>query len=118
MNCPQMSLRKPPEARRQYIKNHIVSKEIMEIARICGVNEKTIDRDIAHMKETGEWHEWLEVFLLTLYSSDEVSDEAKLRSVTMLYGKTIVQRREVKTEGDYSLNLMAWRPKKEKREDA
>lgn len=62
---------------------------------MCGVDERTIRRDIAKMKASGEWTEWLELFLLKLYASDEVSDDAKLRSVTTLHAKTMVQKSEV-----------------------
>jgi len=87
--------RQPSAERKKIIKKHIVSKDIDEIAKMCGVNEKTIDRDISKMRGSGEWTEWLELFLLKLYASDDVSDDAKLRSVTMLYGKTMVQKTEV-----------------------
>lgn len=105
--------------RKQIIKNHITSRIIGakerggSIAWMCGVDERTIRRDISKMKVTGEWHEWLELFLLQLYASDEIDDDAKLRSVTTLYAKTMVQKSEVATKGDLTFILKSWRPEKE-----
>jgi len=87
--------RQPIETRKTHILEHIVTKTIEEIADDMGVTRQTIHRDIDKLKASGEWHEWLELFLLKLYSSDDVSDDAKLRSVTMLYGKTMVQKTQV-----------------------
>ena len=87
--------RQPVETRKTYILEHIVTKTTEEIAVDMGVTRQTIHRDIVKMKESGEWHKWLELFLLNLYACDDVSDDAKLRSVTMLYGKTMVQKTHV-----------------------
>ena len=102
--------RQPVETRKTYILEHIVTKTTEEIASDMGVTRQTIHRDIVKMKDSGEWHEWLELFLLKLYSSDDVSDDAKLRSVTMLYGKTLVQRTEVKTDGVTRFEFVVVKP--------
>ena len=98
--------RQPVETRKTYILGHIVTKTIEEIAYDMGVTRRTIHRDIDALKASGKWNEWLEVFLLKLYSSDDVSDDAKLRSVTMLYGKTMVQRTQVEAEIKGGLTIL------------
>ena len=98
--------RQPIETRKTYILEHIVTKTTEEIAADMGVTRQTIHRDIVKMKESGEWHEWLELFLLNLYSSEDVSDDAKLRSVTTLYAKTMVQKTQVETEVKGGLTIL------------
>lgn len=90
-----MSLRKPPEARRHYIKRNLALKPLKDIAVDCGVSEKTIDRDIAHMKETGEYQEWINLEFLRLHIEGDIKDDAKYRELARLYSKTMVQKTEV-----------------------
>lgn len=98
--------RQPVETRKSYILDNIVTKTIDEIAFDMGVKRVTIHRDINKLKASGDWHEWLELFLLKLYSSEDVSDDAKLRSVTMLYGKTMVQRTQVEAQIKGGLTIL------------
>lgn len=112
-----MSLRKPPEARRSLIKQKITQINIDEIAKLCGVSERTIDRDIAHMKETGEWQDWIELELLRLHINGEVDDDIKYREMAKLYARTIIQKREVETIGRQDVHVTFDRDMKDESPD-
>lgn len=94
----EKQLPQPPLRRRQIIKENTASHTNAEIARICGVTERTIDRDIAEMKESGEWTEWLEATLLDLMRDGELSDAEKFREIAKLYGKTLTTKSESRIE--------------------
>ena len=113
-----MSLRKPPEVRRQYIKHNLALKPLKDIAVDCGVSEKTIDRDIAHMKETGEYQDWIDLEFLRLHIEGDIKDDTKYREMARLYAKTIVQKSEVEATGDLTFILETWRPNRDGEDDA
>ena len=104
--CP----RKPPKLRRRYVLQNIAQKSISQIAIDCGVDEKTIDRDIKKLKESGEWDQWIEAEFLRLSRSTNVSDTAKFKEYRQLYGKTLVQKTEIETKGDVNITFKMWRP--------
>ena len=113
----QKTVRLPYEKRKHVIKEHIVNETQEQIARRCGVVRETINRDIQRLKADGEWYEWLELFLLKLYANADVSEDAKLRSVTSLYGKTIPQISHIETDGNVSIVVEMWTPNGDKDED-
>ena len=104
--CPKMSYRKPQEVRRRYVLENIGQKIIAEIAKDCGVNEKTINRDIQAMKESGEWYDWIEAELLRLHKSRDIDDNTKYKEMSKLYSKGITTKAEVYTEGSQTINVV------------
>ncbi len=97
-----MSLRKPPEARRQYIKKNVGTKQLKDIAKDCGVSEKTIDRDVAYMKGTGEWQDFIEYEALRLHREIGLKEDplTAYKEFMKLYAKTITSKTEAKLEGN------------------
>jgi len=77
--------RLPPSKRKQIIKEHIAFKIVGEkdrpetIAWMCGVDEKTIRRDIKKLQKTGEWDEFIEAAVLILSQSGDIDDVTKFR---------------------------------------
>ncbi len=114
-----MSPRKIPEVRRRYIKNNVGLKPIKDIAEDCGVSEKTIDRDISHMKGTGEWHDFIEWEALRLHREVALKEDPMVayKEFMRLYGKTIPQISHVETDGNISIVVEMWTPDGDKDPD-
>ena len=102
--------RKPPRLRRRYILQNIAQKAIKEIASECGVDEKTIDRDIKKLKESGEWQSWLEDELLRLHKLSDIDNTTKYREIAKLYAKTMIQKTEVVSEGSLKFEFIVVEP--------
>lgn len=97
----EMSEKAPPqpaERRKQIIKKNIAAYTIAQIAKNCGVNERTIYRDIDEMKESGEWSEWIEVEYIRLHREGDIKDSQKYHEMALLYGKSKTQKIEAKIE--------------------
>ena len=101
---------KPPKLRRRYILQNIAQKDIKEIANECGVDEKTIDRDIKKLKESGEWQSWLEDELLRLHKLSDIDNTTKYREIAKLYAKTMIQKTEVVSEGSLKFEFIVVEP--------
>ena len=101
-----MTPKKIPKLRRRYILENIASKGINEIAKACDVSEKTIDRDIAKLKATGEWYTWIEYELLRLHKREDIDSVTKYKEMSKLYAKGITERRQVETIGTHILNVV------------
>lgn len=96
-----MSEKRPyqPRAKRnEIIKDNIAIKTTTEIAAMCGVCRRTIERDIELMKESGNWWQFLERAMLYYGRKDTVSDDTKFREYSRLYGrKFVTEKRETLT---------------------
>ena len=92
--------------------------DVLTIAEEMGVHERTIYRDIDELKASGEWDKWIENELLRLHRKSTISDVTKYKELSKLRARSIVQKAEVKTEGGLDFVLKAWRPEKEKKDDA
>ncbi len=114
----KMSLkpRLKPTKRKEVIKNNIAFKKIGEhdeedtIAWLCGVDRKTIYRDIKKMRKSGEWEEFVEATVLKLSQTGDIDDATKLREWMKIYAKGITDKHEVEAKGDLIFRLEAWRP--------
>lgn len=109
--------RQSAETRKKYVLEQITKISRQTIADNMGVHLRTIDRDIADMKAAGVYQEWVERSLFNLFRTGDVSDESKFRELAKLYGKTIIQKSEVKTDGEVTFILEAWRPNLDGDED-
>lgn len=98
--------RKPSDERKKYILENIASKTIDEIAVECGVTEKTVDRDIKKLKESGDWFEWIESELLRLHKSRDIDDNTKYKEMSKLYAKGITTKAEITTSGTQTINVV------------
>ena len=105
-----------PEQRKEKIKEYIASCTQEQIAKMCGVERETINRDIKKMKESGEWYEWIEAELLRLHRSGNIDDQTKYKELAKLYARTLVQRSEVSVQG-FELRLR-WTPGDEEEEES
>ena len=109
---------KPPEIRKRFLLENIGTMDILAIADEMNVHNRTIYRDIDELKATGEWEKWIENELLRLHRKTTITDTAKYKELSKLRARSIVQKTEVKAEGDLEFILKTWRPEKETDEDA
>jgi len=112
LNQPRL----PPHRRKKTIKENIAKHTIREIALMCGVTSRTIDRDISEMKATGEWYEWIEKEFMRLHRNGLIEDNEKYRELAKLYGKRFTQKTESKTTiegGMKPIIIEMYRPKKD-----
>jgi hypothetical protein len=72
------------------IKEHRVTKTLNQLADLCYCTRRTIDRDIAEMKASGEWLEFLEHGMLHYGQKDTVSDTAKFNKYADMYAKAAI----------------------------
>jgi len=112
------NVNKSPEIRKQFILNNIGIMDVLPISKEMGVHERTIYRDIDELKASGQWDIWIENELLRLHRKTTISDVTKYKELSKLRARSIVQKAEVKAEGDLEFVLKTWRPEKEKDEDA
>ena len=103
------------EQRKQIIKDNIARLTQGQIAEMCGVDRKTIYRDIQAMKESGEWYEWIEAEMLRLHRSGNIDDQTKYKELAKLYARTITQKSEVSIQG-FELRLR-WTPDDEDQDE-
>lgn len=86
---------------------------IEEIAAACGVNEKTIDRDIGEWSRSGGMEKWLREEFFGLHQTVKSMDEKAplaYTTVAQLLGKTLTQKVEQKTEGQQTIVVKMWKP--------
>ena len=79
------------------------------IADACGVNEKTIDRDIDAWRKSGGLEEWLREEFFDLHETmKSMEEKAPLAytTVAQLLGKTLTQKVEQKTEGSEEVRII------------
>ena len=104
--------RLPSNKRKQIIKEHIAFNIVGEkdrpetIAWMCGVDEKTIRRDIKKMQKTGEWDEFIEATVLILSQSGDIDDVTKFREWMKIYGKRFAEKHDVETHGSQTINVV------------
>jgi len=74
-----------------------------EIAIMCGVHLRTIHRDIAKWKASGEYDEWLDRRWHYYLESDTVDDRTKFLALTRLKEKRMIRRVEALQKIDMSV---------------
>ena len=80
------------KARLQYIEKNIIFQTLDEIAENCGVNPRTIDRDIKKWKAKGGFTRFLEKEFFELYGIEKRQNpSAALNRIMYLMGKQIQQ---------------------------
>lgn len=105
-----------PTKRKEIIKKHIAFKIVGNIdqqdsiAWMCGVDEKTIRRDVKKMRKTGEWKQYIEATILKLASTGDIDDSTKFKEFMKIYAKEFTNKHEVEAKGDLVFRLEAWRP--------
>lgn len=73
--------------RKEHLEEHYGLSTNKEIALSCGVHERTINRDIAEWKASGEYDEWLDRRWHIYLESDTIPDIEKFRALTRLKEK-------------------------------
>jgi hypothetical protein len=74
------------KARTQYLEANILYKTLDEIASECGVNPRTIDRDILKWKNRGGFDRFLDREFFTLYGKEKLTNPSRAldRIVTLM----------------------------------
>lgn len=75
-------------------------RTVEQIAAVCGVNEKTIRRDIKEWKQGGGFEEWLLEEFYSLHGSVKLNEEKvglAYSTIAQLLGKTLTQKSEQRT---------------------
>ena len=104
--------RLPLSKRKQIIKENIAFKKVGEkdetntIAWMCGVDRKTIYRDVKKMQKSGEWDEFIEATVLKLSQSGDIDDVTKFREWMKIYGKRFAEKHDVETHGSQTINVV------------
>ena len=105
---PRLPLGKRKEIIKTNIAFVIIGSKDREnsIAWMCGVDERTIRRDIKKMEQTGEWDDFLQETVLTLSQIGDVDDTTKFREWMKIYGKRFTEKHEVETKGVYTIQVV------------
>jgi hypothetical protein len=74
------------KARTAYIEHNIIYKTLDEIADACGVNPRTIDRDILKWKQKGGFDKFLDREFFTLYGKEKLTNPSRAldRIITLM----------------------------------
>ena len=110
MSHPELKLN--ASKRKQLIIEHVGNKSLNEIAELCGVDRRTIYRDIDKLKEDGKWYQWIEDRFIEILATGEVDDDKKLTELGKIYSKQFIDKHEVETKGDLTFTLNTWRDEK------
>jgi len=107
-----------PEQRLEILKRELLlGSTHEEIAEICGVSRKTIERDIRKWELTGGFEDWIRREFKDLFVGISETDEPlAFREMSKLAARTMVQKSEAKVEGFGQ--LLIWRPDQEPEADA
>jgi hypothetical protein len=86
------------KARIQHIEQSILFKTLDEIANECGVNPRTIDRDILKWKQKGGFDKFLDREFFQLYGQEKLTNPSRAldRIVTLMIRR--IPELEVKPE--------------------
>ena len=81
---------------------------VEEMAAACGVNEKTIDRDLKQWKQGGGFEEWLQQEFFSLHKAMKGDDKAALAysTVAQLLGKSMTQKVQQQIEGGTDVKIV------------
>ena len=115
MSQPKEKL--PLSKRKEILREHVGNTTYTEIATLCGVDRRTLYRDIEKLKEEGLWFQWIEDRFTDLLADKTIDSAKKLVELGKLYGKQFTDKHQVETTGDLMFNLIAWRPKDADSED-
>lgn len=112
-----MSLSTQTQHRLPQIKEGLLSgKNYTEIGLICGVTERTIDRDVKAWVESRQFETWIKEEWLRLHTIilDKYPVEA-YREVSRLLGKTLTQRIEAREQVEIKQAIIVkmWKPELE-----
>jgi hypothetical protein len=74
------------KARLQYIETNLLYKTLDEIATDCGVNPRTIDRDILKWKQHGGFDKFLDREFFILYGKEKLTNPSRAldRIITLM----------------------------------
>ena len=104
--------RLPPRKRKQIIKENIAFRIVGDkdradsIAWMCGVDEKTIRRDIKKMEKTGEWNDFIQETALKLSQLGDIDDATKFREWMKIYSKRFTDKHQVETKGTQIIQVV------------
>lgn len=100
-----------PTKRKEIIKKYIAFKIVGNIdqpdsiAWMCGVDEKTIRRDVKRMRKSGEWKEYIEATILKLASTGDIDDSTKFKEFMKIYAKEFTEKHQVETKGTHTIQV-------------
>ena len=95
MSLPQQTLQRLPKIKAALLEG----KHIDEIAVICNVTEKTVDRDLQKFRASPLFEEWLrEEWQRLHYIIINENPTEAYRQLTRLLGQTFTHKIEAKTE--------------------
>ena len=99
-----------PEQRLEILKRELLlGSTHTEIAEMCGVSRKTIERDIRKWELTGGFEDWIRREFKDLFVGISETDEPlAFREMSKLAARTMTTRTESKVEGFGQ--LVIWRP--------
>jgi len=84
-----------------------LGKSYEEIAEVCGVTHRTINRDIKEWKEKGGFEDWLLDEFFRLHGEEAEGDwKTRYKVVSRLLEKTLKQKIEADVEG--AIVIKAW----------
>lgn len=85
-----------------------LGKTYHEIAEICGVNDRTMDRDIAEWQRNGGREEWVRNEFFRLHHAMVTGEKETLAysHMAQLFGKTLTQKVEQHVEGGTDIRIV------------
>ena len=105
----QMSLKLNQKARQTYIEHNILYETLDDIALHCGVNPRTIDRDIEKWKSKGGFDRFLEREFFSLYGKEKLQNPSRaLDRILMLMMKRMPDKVEASTKNLTIIRM--WQP--------
>ena len=105
------NIRLPLGERKQIIKENIAFRKIGErdvvdsISWMCGVDRKTIHRDIKKMEKAGEWADFIQETVLKLSQLGDIDDVTKFREWMKIYSKRFTEKHQVETKGTHIITV-------------
>ena len=108
MSQPKEKL--PLDKRKQLLREYVGITTYTEIAALCGIDRRTLYRDIEKLKAEGVWFQWIEDRFTDLLADKTIDPAKKLVELGKLYGKQFATKHEVEATIDATFNPIAWRP--------
>ena len=108
MSQPNTKL--PFTKRKAVLRENVGKLSYTKIAEKCGIDRRTLYRDIEKLKKQGIWFQWIEDRFTDLLADTTIDPAKKLIELGKLYGKQFTNKHEVETTGDIVFKLESWRP--------
>ena len=106
MSEMSVPIKMPQSKRLEVLRRELTKgKNIQEIAGLCGVNERTIYRDLKLWHEQGGFEEWLQVAFFQYINKDDVDNKTRLQNIVRLLEKTMKQRIEADVQGGFNVQI-------------